>query len=50
MHKTTFAIALAFAVTTLGVSATYAATDGATAPDAITGATKKRESHSGPSA
>ena len=47
MHKTAFAVALAFAVTTFGTSSLYAATDGATAPDAITGATKKRESHSG---
>ncbi len=47
MHKTAFAVALAFAVATLGTSSLYAATDGATEPDAITGATKKRESHSG---
>lgn len=47
MKKTVFAIAFAFAATTLGAAAAYAAPDDLKAPDAITGATKKRESHSG---
>ena len=47
MKKTVFAVALAFAVTTFGAATAYAAADDLKTPDAITGATKKRESHSG---